>query len=144
MNNFGSGSVTYNPYNYFPYTTATPTPSYSQTSTPTYSGQMNNVVIGVQGLDAAKAYSLPPNTRGYFLDVEEDFIYIKEIDPDNIQRKPVRILKCEEITEDQLKAPVKETNVLPSNVVTTDILDAYLEKYLNDHQYKPYIPRAKK
>ncbi len=142
MNNFGP---------YYPYTPAQVPATYPQAvnTQPTYNNTaispMANLVIGVQGIDAAKAYPLGPNTRGYFLDTEQDFIYIKEIDPDGVQRKPIRILKCEEISEDQLKAPIKEQSVqLPPNVVTTDILDSYLEKYLTDHQYKPYIPRAKK
>ena len=99
---------------------------------------MNNIVINVQGVDAAKAYPLSPNTRGYFFDTEKDFLYIKEIGLDGLQTKPVKIIKCEEVTE----ADLTEKKEQPQ-YVTKDMLEDFLATYLDEHQYKPYLPKKK-
>lgn len=99
---------------------------------------MNNIVINVQGIDAAKAYPLSPNTRGYFFDTEKDFLYIKEIGLDGLQTKPVKVIKCEDCGD---SIPV-ETKEEP-NYITKEMLDDYLASYLSEHQYRPYIPKKK-
>ena len=104
--------------------------------------QLQNVITGIQGIDAAKAYPLGPNTRGYFFDTEKDFLYIKETDQNGFP-KNLKIYSCKEVSEDSLKNPEPE-HTLPSNVVTVDMLDDLFAKYLDEHSYKPYIPRKER
>ena len=131
----------YNPYY------QTPTANYNGTGTyPLNSyqnmSQLQNVITGIQGIDAAKAYPLGPNTRGYFFDTEKDFLYIKETDQNGFP-KNLKIYSCKEVSEDSLKNPEPAPS-LPSNVVTIDTLDSLIAKYLDEHSYKPYIPRKER
>lgn len=102
-----------------------------------------NIITGVQGLDAAKAYPLGPNTRGYLFDTEKDFLYIKETDQTGFPRGNVRILKCKEITEEELREPSFQ-NTIPDNIVTADKLESFIQNYLDTHSYRPYIPRSER
>lgn len=137
----------------YPYSTL-PYP-YNTAVSNTYSGgQANtavslnptNLVIGIQGLNAAKAYPIGPNTRAYMFDTENDFIYIKETKSDGFPAGPLKILACKEITEEELKKPQIETVVpeLPKNLVTTDNIEEYIASYLADNNYRPYIPRSER
>lgn len=99
----------------------------------------SNIVIGIQGLEAAKAYPLGPNTNGYFLDTTLDYMYIKCIGPDGIQKSPVQIVKCITMTEEEYRNGEKK-----EETVTYAGLENFIQKYLDDHQYKPFIPREKR
>lgn len=99
----------------------------------------SNIVIGIQGLEAAKAYPLGPNTNGYFLDTGSDYMYIKSIGSDGIQKSPVQIVKCITITEEEYRNGEKH-----EETVTYAGLESFIQKYLDDHQYKPFIPREKR
>lgn len=101
--------------------------------------QASNIVIGIQGLDAAKAYPLGPNTNGYFLDTGSDYMYIKSIGPDGIQKSPVQIVKCITMTEEEYRNGEKH-----EETITYEGLESFIQKYLDDHQYKPFIPREKR
>lgn len=124
----------YNPYN----SSQSWTQNYPMQQQYQLPQAMNNIVINVQGIDAAKAYPLSPNTRGYFFDTEKDFLYIKEIGLDGLQTKPVKVIKCEEATE----ADLTEKKEQPQ-YITKDMLEDFLATYLDEHQYKPYIPKKK-
>ena len=97
-----------------------------------------NFVTGIQGIEAAKAYPLTPNTTGYFFDTDKDFLYIKETDQNGFPKK-LRIIRCEEVTEEELSNPVPD-----KNFVTIDMLEGFISKYLDEHSYKPYIPRKER
>lgn len=99
----------------------------------------SNIVIGIQGLEAAKAYPLGPNTNGYFLDTGADYMYIKSIGPDGIQKTPVQIVKCIRMTEEEYRNGEKH-----EEAITYEGLESFIQKYLDDHQYKPFIPREKR
>ena len=99
----------------------------------------SNIVIGIQGLEAAKAYPIGPNTNAYFLDTGADYMYIKSIGPDGIQKKPVQIVKCITMTEEEYRNGEKH-----EDAVTYEGLESFIQKYLDDHQYKPFIPREKR
>ena len=114
---------------------------FSYQNTSQFTSQPQNVITGIQGIDAAKAYPLGPNTRGYFFDTEKDYLYIKETDQNGFP-KNLKIYLCKEVSEDSLKNP--EPAQLPSNVVTVDMLDGLFAKYLDEHSYKPYIPRKER
>ena len=61
-----------------------------------------NIIVGIQGIEAAKAYPLGPNTRAYMFDMEKDFLYIKETDLSGMQKGTLKILKCTEVKEEEL------------------------------------------
>lgn len=65
-------------------------------------GQPQNGINWVQGIEGAKAYSLPPNSNVQLLDSENDGIFYIKIS-DNIGMCQLRIFKYEEITEKQNK-----------------------------------------
>lgn len=132
----------YNPYYQNQNYNGTGTYPLSYQNTSQFTQQLQNVITGIQGIDAAKAYPLGPNTRGYFFDTEKDFLYIKETDQNGFP-KNLKIYSCKEVSEDSLKNPEPE-HTLPSNVVTVDMLDGLLAKYLDEHSYKPYIPRKER
>lgn len=114
----------------------TPLPSFTK---PT------NIVIDIQGLEAAKAYPLGPNTRAYMFDTTKDYLYIKMTRPDGFSAGPIQIIKCIAETEEEynkpLTAQVKEVPVIPQNVITTDNIDDYISDYLAANNFRPYIPR---
>lgn len=107
--------------------------------------QINNIIIDIQGLEAAKAYPLAPNTRAYMFDTTRDYLYIKETRPDGFSACPIKIIKCIPETEEEynkpLTAQVKEVPVIPQNVITTDNIDDYISDYLAANNFRPYIPR---
>lgn len=114
----------------------TPPPSFTK---PT------NIVIDIQGLEAAKAYPLGPNTRAYMFDTTRDYLYIKMTRPDGFSAGPIQIIKCFPETEEEynkpLTAQVKEVPVIPQNVITTDNIDDYISDYLAANNFRPYVPR---
>lgn len=137
----------------YPYTTL-PYP-YNTAVQNSYTGASQNtavslnptfLVIGIQGLEAAKAYPIGPNTRAYMFDTEKDFLYIKETKADGFPAAPLKILACREVTEEELKNNVMETVApeLPKNIVTTDNIEDYIASYLADNNYRPYIPRSER
>ena len=114
----------------------TPPPSFTKTT---------NLIIDIQGLEAAKAYPLPPNTRAVMFDTTRDYLYIKTTRPDGFSAGPIQIIKCITETEEEynkpLTAQVKEVPVIPQNVITTDNIDDYISDYLAANNFRPYIPR---
>lgn len=107
--------------------------------------QPTNIIIDIQGLEAAKAYPLGPNTRAYMFDTTRDYLYIKMTRPDGFSAGPIQIIKCIAETEEEynkpLAAQVKEVPVIPQNVITTDNIDDYISDYLAANNFRPYIPR---
>ena len=107
-----------------------------------------NVVIDIQGLDAAKAYPLAPNTRAIMFDTTRDYLFIKETRSDGFSAGPIKIVKCISETEEEynkpLTAQVKEVPVIPQNVITTDNIDDYISDYLAANNFRPYIPRGER
>lgn len=123
--------------------TVNPLPFQNQTQPQVQPG---NLIIGIQGLEAAKAYPIGPNTRAYMFDTEKDFLYIKETKADGFPVGPIKIIKCTEMTEEELTAKpkeieVKEALVLPQNVITAENIDDYISDYLAANNFRPYIPR---
>ena len=118
----------------YPINYQNPTPMVQNVTQPA-----SNIVIGIQGLEAAKAYPLGPNTNGYFLDTGADYMYIKNIGPDGIQKSPVQIVKCIRMTEEEYRNGEKR-----EEAITYEGLESFIQKYLDDHQYKPFIPREKR
>lgn len=118
----------------YPINYQNPTPMVQNATQPA-----SNIIIGIQGLEAAKAYPLGPNTNGYFLDTGSDYMYIKSIGPDGIQKSPVQIVKCIRITEEEYRNGEKR-----EEAITYAGLESFIQKYLDDHQYKPFIPREKR
>lgn len=100
------------------------------------------VVNYAQGLSSAKVFPLSPNTIGFFLDTEGDYIFIKETDGMGYP-KYIRIIRCNEITEEEYGSPNVQ-NKLPDNVVTIPMLEDFIKNYLDTHSYRPYIPRSER
>jgi hypothetical protein len=103
------------------------------------------IVIGIQGIEAAKAYPLGPNTRAYMFDTEKDYIYIKETDANGIIKGPLQILECKQVTEEQLQNNSKpEVPALPAGLITADNIADYIADYLEENNYRPYVPRSER
>lgn len=107
--------------------------------------QPTNLIIDIQGLEAAKAYPLAPNTRAFMFDTTKDYLYIKTTRFDGFSAGPIQIIKCIQETEEEYNKPatipVKEVPVLPQNVITTDNIDDYIHDYLEANSYRPYVPK---
>ena len=129
--NYNYGGINFNPY-YPGQLPPTQYPYVNQNTT-------NVIVVSIQGLDAAKAYPLNPNTRAYFFDTEADFIYIKEMGSDGMQKGGIRILKCTEITENELHSKTDE-----DKTIKLSELDEYLSLYLQKNNYRPWIPKSER
>lgn len=120
--------------------TVNPLPFQNQTQP-----QITNIVTDIQGLEAAKAYPLGPNTRAIMFDTTKDYLYIKTTRPDGFSAGPIQIIKCISETEEEynkpLTAAIKEVPVLPQNVITAENIDDYISDYLAANNFRPYIPR---
>lgn len=112
--------INYNPMMYQPpYTQINP---FAQTATNnTLTG---NNLIWVQGLEGAKGYQIPPNSKAVMLDSEQNRMYIKT--SDNIGMCNLRIFNFNEVTE----APQSHNSVAQdidlSNYVTKDELNTII------------------
>lgn len=116
--------------------------SYNQSPTQIPQQPPKMVVNYAQGLSSAKVFPLAPNTVGFFLDTEGDYIFIKETDGTGYP-KYIRIIRCNEITEEEYGLPHVQ-NTLPDNIVTADKLESFIQNYLDTHSYRPYIPRSER
>lgn len=109
--------INYNPMMYQPpYTQINP---YQQPNTLT-----GNNLIWVQGLEGAKGYQIPANSKAVLLDSEQNRMYIKT--SDNIGMCNLRIFNFSEITETPQTHNSVAQNIDLSNYVTKDELNTII------------------